>query len=93
MYVGVVIGSALHERDYLYICACQCPYLYSLYCLVALFRRILGLRLLNLSFHAYGWLYMVLMDLTLVHCIHTFEGCGRGHDVINFLKVLRARLL
>ena len=37
--------------------------------------------------------YIVLMDLTLAHCIHTFEGCGRGHDLKNFSQALRARLL
>ena len=39
-------------------------------------------RLLNLRFCAYGWLYIVLMDLALVHCIRAFEGCGRERGLI-----------
>ena len=46
--------------------------------------RILGLHLLNLRFRAYGWLYIVLMNLALVHA---FEGCGRA-VTSNFSHVL-----
>ena len=44
------------------------------------------MRLLNLRFCAYGWLYIVLMDLVVAYFIHTFEGCGKGHDLVLTLK-------
>ena len=47
-----------------------------------------GLRSLNLRFRAYGWLYIVLMDLALEHCIRAFEGCGRGRDLNFFARRL-----
>ena len=45
-----------------------------------------GLRLLNLCFCAYGWLYIELMDLELVCCICAFEGCGRRYDLKLFAR-------
>ena len=48
------------------------------------------MRLQNLRFRVYGWLYIVLMDLVLVQYIHTFEGYGRGHDLKFFVHTEQA---
>ena len=36
----------------------------------------------------YGGLYIVLMDLALVHFIHAFEGVWLGHDLRFFTRTL-----
>ena len=46
------------------------PSFIALKLLYYLGRKILGLHLLSLRFRVYGWLYIVFMDLALVHCIH-----------------------